>query len=547
MKNLCGRLTIVVFLAMLATSVIAQQLPGKTKQQLNENYSRMSLTFFMGAPAGGVTVPAPAVEKITFSDKYFNHNLASLVLPIGPEFRTMPFDKKRIYLKELLTREGIGRKMVAKWFNRQPDGSMNLDYVHQCGMYNATDQDVRMSVAAKRGDSFLKDAGQNLINKTYVLILVPNELKSKDDGKTRGWDSQFDFYFYQLLFTPEVVSRFYDVWPYPDDTPEVRQSKAAAFDTLTFRLSDVYSRLFQYASNSESLTYNKNAKTLDQMLVDLATKMYESSAFQLDKNLEDFRVKVKISGTRPPRAKIGKKEGLKCDQQFFVYQYIMDEKTGNVSPERQGVVRATSQIADNRQIATGTSPESSFYQTYGSRLEEGMILQQRLDIGLSVMPGFESGAFGGADINFMFRTGPVSKVTGLYLMIDVGFDSGKYAAFLTEMQKYNFTRYSIGVGKGLHMARIVEIMPFVQYGLEQTKNSTYKEIQTTFVKAGGMLGFNLTHNIALVGQLNYYLPFNAIVKKEKSSTAETAFTKSWDSYFTGRAGSSVMVGLRFEF
>jgi hypothetical protein len=549
MKNLLMFISILLVSVGMVGNAYAQQATKPAKEKVAETYSRLSVTFLMGSPSGVNSAPADAADKIKFSDKYFNHNLNTVVLPLGEDFKVLTFDKKRTYLREMLSKDGTGRKMVAKWFNRQADGMMNLDYVHKCGLYNATDQDVKIAVASKRGDAFLKDAGQNLVNKTYVLILVPTDVKSKDDGKTRGWDCQYDFFFFQLLFTPEVVSNFYNVWPYDDDEAATKLKKVAAFDTLTFKFADVYNKSMQSASVSETLTNSKTPKSLDQLKEELANHMYESATFSLDKDLEDFRVKVKVEKLRPTRAKVGKKEGLKCDQQFFVYQYKFDESKGTVSPERQAVVRTTSKIADNRTIASGSSPMSSFYQTYGGTIREGMILQQKLDLGISLVAGYESGGIGGISGSLMFRTGPISNVTGLYLMIDGGYDIGKKSSskITFKSDKYNFTRYSIGLGKGLRLARIVEITPNIQYGLEQTKDDNYKEISTSIIKAGAMLGINLAHNIYLVAQANYYNPIGNISVKNKSDVKSTLDGQTWATEFSDRKGISVMGGLRIEF
>jgi hypothetical protein len=525
----------------------AQQAAKPVKEKVAETYSRLSVTFFMGEQSGVNNAPANTAPKIKFSEKYFNHNLKSLVLPLGDDFKMLTFDRKRNYIREKLTKDGVGRQMVAKWFNRQDNGMMNLDYIHQCGLYNATDQDVLTSIAAKRGDAFLKDAGQNLVNKTYVLILVPNDVKSKDDGKTRSWESQYDFFFYKLEFGPEVVANFYNVWPYEDDDAAVKQTKVAAFDTLTFQFHDVYTKSFLAASASETLTDNKKPKSLDQLMEEMVNDMYENTTFLLDKTIEDFRVKVKVDKVHPIRAKVGKKEGLKCDQQFFVYQYEFDESKGVVVPNRKAVVRTTSKIVDNRTVATGASPTSTFYQTYGGTIREGMILQQKLDFGISGLVGYEAGGMGGTALNFMLRTGQITKVTGLYLMGDLGFSSGEFSTVWNiDSYDYNFFRWSIGLGKGLRVGRIVELTPYVQYGFESTKDDYYKSIESGFVKAGAMLGINITHNVYLVGQANFYAPMGDIEVEEQNGTKGTVFS-SWDEQFTGRSGGSFMFGVRIEF
>jgi hypothetical protein len=165
-----------------------------------------------------------------------------------------------------------------------------------------------------------------------------------------------------------------------------------------------------------------------------------------------------------------------------------------------------------------------------------------------LVAGYESGGIGGMSGSLMFRTGPFTKITGLYMMIDVGYDSGKptRATTFTE-SKYNFLRYSFGIGKGLRLARIVELTPNVQYGIEQTKDKTYKDISTSIIKAGGMLGINLAHNIYLVAQANYYLPMGDITVKNQSDAKSTLTGKTWDTEFNDRKGLSFMGGLRIEF
>lgn len=548
MKNLFLIVAFLMVSAGLASVTKAQQAAKPAKEKVVETYSRLSVTFFMGSQSSVNSAPANTAGKIKFSEKYFNHNLKSLVMPLGDDYKMLTFDKKREYIREKLTREGVGRQMVAKWFNRQETGMMNLDYVHECGLYNATDQDVKMSAVAKRGDAFLKDAGQNLVNKTYVLILVPNDVKSKDDGKIRSWDCQYDFFFYKLDFNPDVVANFYNVWPYDDDDAAIKQGKIASFDTLTFKFVDIYNKSFQSASATETLTNNKKPKSLDQLMEELVNKMYENSTFQLDKSIEDFRVKVKVDKVHPTRAKVGKKEGLKCDQQFFVYQYQFDESKGTIAPVRKGVVRSTSKIADNRSVATGASPTSTFYQTYGGNIQEGMIMQQKLDFGISAMVGYESGGIGGIDLNFMFRTGQFTKVTALYLMADLGFQTGEFTtSWNSESNNYSFFRWSLGLGKGLRAGRIVELTPNIQFGMESTSDDTYKSIQTLFGKADVMLGINVMHNVYLVGQANFYAPMGDIEAKDQSDNEITLDGKTWDSEFTGRSGGSFMFGVRFEF
>ena len=190
------------------------------------------------------------------------------------------------------------------------------------------------------------------------------------------------------------------------------------------------------------------------------------------------------------------------------------------------------------------------------------ILQQRLDIGLSTIAGYETGNIGGMDLNFMIRTGSFTKVTALYLMIDLGFDSKEYTASAFSVYgktKFSFFRYSIGLGKGMRIGRIIELIPYAQYGIEQISNDKlkykanlttaeveYKEISTGFIKAGAMLGISLTHNLSILGQVNYYTPSGDISTKDKDGNKNTV-KKLWNDEFKDRSGMGIMAGIRFEF
>jgi len=52
-------------------------------------------------------------------------------------------------------------------------------------------------------------------------------------------------------------------------------------------------------------------------------------------------------------------------------------------------------IADNRNIATGSTEMSTFYQVAGGHLEPGFTLQQRNDAGIGLYLGYEPGVVGG--------------------------------------------------------------------------------------------------------------------------------------------------------
>ena len=81
-----------------------------------------------------------------------------------------------------------------------------------------------------------------------------------------------------------------------------------------------------------------------------------------------FRVKAMISGVKPIAAKIGKKEGLKFDQRYFVYEN-REKRNGDVTSKRIGVVKSM-KVVDNRNITTGqTEPSGQWLAARNGRFD----------------------------------------------------------------------------------------------------------------------------------------------------------------------------------
>ncbi len=523
----------------------------EAKAMLPEEYSRPSVALFVTYyPGNRLSRDAVnSAKKIRFTDKYFNHNLETTGVEMPGKLIEMPREDRSRELKKYLENNDIGREMLAKWFNRQENGMFNLDYIHECGLYDATDQDVLMAEASKRGEAVLQDAGRKLINKTYALFIVPKTFESFDNEMSHGWTSVFDIFLFKLDFDDDDVSRFYEVWPYPDDPDDVRQKKIAAFDTLSFDFTPFYGKNDMTSSASELYALTNHPKSSAELFDKLVIEMYREALFRIDKDLEPFRVKVNVSGTHPITSKVGKKEGLHCDQRYFVYEYVWSEAEGEPVPRRKAVVRAAGNVADNRNIATGDSPESKFYQVYGGTVKQGMVMQQRNDLGLSVLAGYETGGIAGITAGFWLRTGFITRIPSFYVMGDLGFDSGDYDPDPQELEKndYSFFRFSVGLGKGLRFARFFEITPYLAWGMESTSNKTLTTIRTNYVKGGGAFGVSLTHFLSLIGQVNYYEPFGNIQTKRSSDADLQEKDYTWKDAFADREGMGFMFGIRIEF
>ena len=75
---------------------------------------------------------------------------------------------------------------------------------------------------------------------------------------------------------------------------------------------------------------------------------FESVITDIENQNETFRVKSMVSEVHPISAKIGKKEGLKFDQRYFVFEN-RQRNNGNIDSKRMGVVKSR-KVADNRKV-----------------------------------------------------------------------------------------------------------------------------------------------------------------------------------------------------
>lgn len=520
---------------------------------LPDSYTRNSVTvFFVDYPgANHWSRTREKIPRIEFSDKFDNHNLETLFLRPGfsRDNLRVPADVEDAFLNDLKKLE-VGRKVIAKWYNRQADGTMDMELVHQRGRFAATDADFFAAASTSRGDAALQDMGNELVNKSFVLIIdlrnIRNMTETENASTSRGWTAQMSAHLYRVDFNDEVRYAFYETWIYEEDSPEVKQQKREAFDSMEFPLEHVANVSLVLPSTVNSTqTRRLGTKSDDQLLQELVQKAYEDAIFELERRVEAFRVVTPLYERRPPRAKIGLKEGLRTDYRFFVYEHVYNRRTSTVEPVRRGVIRAgrSSRIHDNRHEAYGDMGTSQFYQVAGRRLEQGYTIVQRNDMGFEITLGGEVGGLEGFYSRLDYRTGRLTGIRALFVYVDLGVSSGSNMFYSNK----NFTLLSVsgGLAKGMQLTRNIELRPYAGFGLESASNDDFSEdnaIRAYYVKPGVNLAMNLTHNFQLIMGIGNYV----FVTDAESEGANFA-PRPWEDIFVGRTGSSMMVGTKFMF
>lgn len=486
------------------------------------------------------------IGNVSFPDKYNNNNFPTLLVKPPFSRQSMPLSPQN-EIKSFLEAQKAGLQTIAKWYSRQPNGSMSLDLVHERGRFSATDDDFLRAQTTKRGSAALEDYGNRLVNLSYILVIDVKDIKNAKDlsmTNMKGWQATAVGYLYRINFTEEVQNAFYDTWIYEDDSKSIAEEKRRKFEALDIPLILVSQEAVQItAMQPESTTglgMFVKPKSEDELMQDLAQKSLDEVIYKIEMKVEEFKVKTSIHQVRPIRAKIGLKEGLKTDYRFFVYEYVYNEKLNQAIPKRRGVIRAGSKssIVDNRKEATGKTETSKFYQVAGSKLEEGFTLQQQNDFGLEITAGLEIGGIGGFLGRADLRLGRFVGMRSTFVYVEGGIDAGDYSGM-----DFAFMRYGGGLAKGFQLMRNIELRPYIGVNIERATSDSYPEgdyLEILYFKAGANLALNLKHNFQIIGGIGSHSIIGNATDKDGNEW-------DWLANFNDREGVSTLVGIKIMF
>ena len=509
-----------------------------------------------------------AIEKVDIPGKFDDNNLLTRFFTSSEAAKT---------IQNTIINNHYSNDIVAKWFARKDDGTLDMTVVHKRGQYNATDQDALSAQASKLGMAKLKDAGQALVNNSYIMVLsykniitmeqhydkvdvakkATAKLLKKDFKPVKriknGFKGKLTAYLYKIDFNDSVYGILYDqLWIYEEEDDATKLKKKELFDNTKFPLKFV----MKVDASADGSQFNKGQllapkvqKTHDELFQQLVTTGGDNAIFMIERKYEPFRVKTPVFTAKPIGAKIGLKEGLKLDQRYFVLEYQMDDKNEMIA-KRKAVVRSK-KIIDNQKMATGHSTETSkFYQVAGHRIDEGMLMQQRNDYGIGVSLGYASGEIGGITGKVEYNvstmlwsfTGKKIAIRQLKVFGEFGSETKEYSN-----QDVSFARYDAGISKGYYFARNFSLILFGAYGMEKASNENFTsggedtDFSTYYLNFGASLTANITYNVQLFGTLNTYAPGNVV------DDDDLVVNDDYSVFFQDRTGSSFNVGLRVEF
>ncbi|MDD2426406.1 MAG: hypothetical protein PHU00_10395 [Bacteroidales bacterium] len=292
-----------------------------------------------------------------------------------------------LIIRKFFNDQKIANKIVAKWFNRQEDGSFNIDLVSERGLFDASFLDTKTAFASADGISLLKTAGLDLIYNTFLVVskmnFISNELPAavireaailgakeiKNEllqaaalvaaeiayNKAKeGYSVWTTSYLYQIEWNDSIQHIFYnDLYVDADNTDPV---KKAIFDTTSlFRLKFVGDE-----KSSSLVTFSiKNSKRTEEQTIKLSTiRNIDAVYAKLQKKYEVFMPQTPLYTGYPITAKIGMKEGLEGGEKFEVFEQVMDPNTGKIELKSKGKIEVDKRLIwDNRYILGDEDPD----------------------------------------------------------------------------------------------------------------------------------------------------------------------------------------------
>ena len=232
------------------------------------------------------------------------------------------------------------------------------------------------------------------------------------------------------------------------------------------------------------------------------------------------------------------------DQSFFVIEKVENDK-GEVVSKHHAVIRAC-KVAENGEDVNSAS---KFYQTSGSKIEAGMLIQKRNDIGLGISLGQinskeMSGAYLKLEENLSVLSNLICKnkshfcIPQLKLFTSLALDQTDYSINNPDTAySFSFKRFQLGLSKGFYFARYFSVAPFVAIGVESAKLSDSKNannFNTSFLNYGASASVSISHNAQLIFTLNNY------------NLLKQASGIDVPSGFANRKGLTYDFGLRIE-
>lgn len=310
------------------------------------------------------------------------------------------------YLKE----HRVANELVAKWFNRKGDGSFDMELIKERGAYDANALDIKVAQGSERGVAVLQDAGEELIQNTFIVVtrmkyvkneVIANAIKiaalklpgalqaaallAADGFLKEGYSVWTKSFLYKLKWDKEIGDEFYSKYWISEGTKNAQDRKKA------FENSDLFQ--MEYIGKKSAITMitetigevlgttKKEVRNVDDLVKESAIRTIDKVYAKLQKKYDVFKPRVPLLSGSPITAKIGMKEGLKGGEKFEVLEQKLDAKTGKIKYVKKGRIKVSKEkgkVWDNRYSldAKNFDKEGVTYFEGKGKYYPGMLIRQ---------------------------------------------------------------------------------------------------------------------------------------------------------------------------
>lgn len=540
-------------------------------QSTSKMYNRNSMSFVL------ISHPNDNYDELikefyTAIDKGDKYNMNSIELTIleanFDRDAVISFDQKANKIAEALNDENVAKQIISVWFNRKEDGTMNMERIHERGLYNAGTTDFQIAKTQQVDINLLKDRGKELVKNSYVVAFDIRELRDIIDQNTAilTWYGTIDSYLFEIDNSDAIVEEVFNTW-IDDETSgtEIEQANER-YDAMEFKIKPVLytSTAVQPPMNTalvmaglsamNSTSKNKPVYTGDKVaeFKQFVERSYPQAMLSLENVRPDFKVRTLLKSVHPLTAEIGTKEGVYKKQLFNVYEMRYNELTQQTAPYKVASIRAT-KVGKNSQVSSGIVPVSKFMVVHRKNpIQEGMFIEQdgndkragltveyaggngigMYSLGVEALSFATASSFSGyVLLDFLVATYDRNVTTTTY---DYNYYYGYIEESTTEIKTNLSLCFRLGYGFGfnlIHPNIKVKVYGIGGLGLatEGADNTTYDEYGNSEVK------FNeATYSIGVTLGYKFSPGFELYYKTEKVK-------------FTNADGTVSGLGMKFNF
>lgn len=315
-------------------------------------------------------------KTIPVQDNFYDFNLSNIIFKAGQleESDTTKADNQKQYIDRLLYDNAIGRRLVAKWFNRDKRGSFNPRNIIEKGYYNVSAADIQTALLShKTQEGVIYDAGEELIGNTYILV---NDIRYGDKRRDKekrmsgalalsaipvvgvvtlpvagiltndysGFNVTVTSYLYRLDWNDDIANGFYGT--YYTEKPNEGSKKAFSKEKSLFSVTYLGSQTV-HSSNSNF----KGVNDRESQIRLVCTRAIDKAIAQLQKEHPEFRIRTPLLNTSPITAHIGLREDVTTESRYEVLE-VSENAEGILSYKRVGLIKPKKdKIWDNRYMA----------------------------------------------------------------------------------------------------------------------------------------------------------------------------------------------------